>query len=188
MSRFFVITMLLAGLAACGPIRVPEPPTPIAMPTAEVQAVRLVATSPEASRYLITVTLTNPNDFSLPMIDAEYRLKVGGEQYTGDTSPNATLPRNGAITVTLPAVVTASGDSYEASGSIQFDPSSQIKQLFYDAGIPRPRASFNAQGPIEVAAGAPAATPAPEATPAPAPPAAAPAPAQDPAPAPAPAP
>jgi hypothetical protein len=150
MLRLPAILILLACLSACGgPLKLPTIPTPIAMPDVQVQSVDLVDASPDAGRYLLKLTLTNPNDFALPLLDAEYRIKINDQQYIGSTPPNATLPKSGSITLQLPAALPVRGQNYEVSGSIQLDPPGQIKQLSYDAGLPRPRAPFKAQGAVQ---------------------------------------
>ena len=173
MRGFAVITMiagLLAAAPACTALRAPEMPTPIATPTALVQSVRLVEAGPDANRYMLTVLLSNPNDFALPLLDADYRVQVGSSQYRGDTAPNRTLPASGEILVELPAVLTTAEGDYQVGGSLEMDPPQQLKQVFYEFGLPRPRVSFSGRGPIEVAANAvPATDPAPAGDAAPAP-------------------
>ena len=172
--RRLILTMVLAagggglaGLPGCGPLKAPEMPTPIASPQAQVLGVRRVEAGPDAHRYVIIVALTNPNDVALPMLDADYRLDIGDAEYRGDTSPNATLPASGRLTLELPAVVTADGNEYDVRGSLELDPPQQLKQVFYELGLPRPRANFAGRGEIEIAmSAAPPAAAAPG-TPAP---------------------
>lgn len=151
------IAILLATTAAltatgCGVIKLPEAPVPIATPGVTVDRVELVDRSDAAARYLIHLTLTNPNDFALPMTDTQYELSVANaaaEAYDGDTIPNATLPASGTIRLKLPAVVKGGGEGqYDVSGSIRVFPPGQLKKVGYELGIPRPRVAFASAGAV----------------------------------------
>lgn len=150
-----ILVLVTGGLGGCGPLKAPELPTPIASPEAQVLSVRRVEAGTDAQRYVVVVALTNPNDVALPMLDADYRLEIGPGEYHGDTSPNATLPASGRLTIELPAVLTAEGDQYEVRGSLELDPPQQLKQVFYELGLPRPRANFAGRGEIETTYAAP---------------------------------
>lgn len=149
--------MFMAATAAltttgCNVIKLPEAPVPITTPEATVDRVELVDQSETAARYLIFLTLTNPNDFALPMTDTQYELAIAGtaaEAYDGDTIPNATLPGSGTIQLQLPAVVKGgTPGQYDVSGSIRVFPPGQLKKVGYELGIPRPRVAFAAKGDV----------------------------------------
>lgn len=148
------IAAVFGALTACGPLKAPEMPTPVTAPVSQVQSVRLVEAGPDANRYMVTLLLTNPNDYALPLLDADYRVQIGDAGYRGDTAPNRTLPASGHVLVELPAVIAAgdapeSGTEYRISGSLEMDPPQQLKQVFYEFGLPRPRTSFSGSGTIE---------------------------------------
>lgn len=152
-----IIAILTAALGVCiapgcNVIKLPEAPVPITTPEATVDRVELVDRSETAARYLIVLTLNNPNDFALPMTDTQYELAIAGaaaEPYDGDTIPNATLPASGSIQIKLPAVVRGAGEGqYDLSGSIRVFPPGQLKKVGYELGIPRPRVAFAAKGDV----------------------------------------
>lgn len=148
------------GSTGCGIlIKLPEAPIPIKSPLAVVDRVEVVDRSDEAARYLIYVTLTNPNDVALPMTEAHYRLSVAeasADGYKSDVTPNATLPADGAIQVRLPAVLAAGPQDgeFEVGGSIRVYPPGQIKKVGYDLGWPRPTVSFSGKGALVTNLGA----------------------------------
>jgi hypothetical protein len=150
-----MLCLLAACLGGCG-LSAPKLPTPIAMPEVKIEAVHLMDSGPEGSRYQIALAMSNPNDEALPLTFAWYALSVAGGQseYQGDGLPNATLPAGGSIRFVLPAVVASSGQvgqNYQATGSIQMRPPGQIKNVFYELGLPLPRASFNGSGAVQPA-------------------------------------
>jgi hypothetical protein len=144
-----ILITLLAG-AGCEILPKPEIPKPITLPNTEVLQVRKAISSAEAARYEITLRLTNPNDFALPLTNARYTLSLGGEGYTGAALPNSTLPASGVIDVKLPAVILADqiGPNYTVRGDIEMLPPGQVKQLGYDMGVPQPTVPFRGSGAV----------------------------------------
>jgi len=155
MRTIYAVSMLIAtvlSVGGCGAFKLPDLPPTLHEPVVTVQSVELLDQSPEASRYMVHLTLENPNDYELPLTIADYTVTVSGAQYKGDTVPNRTLPASRSIDVKLPAVVAGSGGgSYQVSGSIEMTPPHEIRQLYYDIGVPRPRVPFAGQGPIGAA-------------------------------------
>lgn len=156
MPRFtrLILCPLAASLGGCGLLSAPKLPTPISTPEVRIQSVHLMESSAEGSRYRIDLLLNNPNDEPLPLTFAWYALSIGGSQarYEGDNLPNATLPAGSQVKFSLPAVVAASGavgQSFDVSGSIQMHPGGQIKNVFYELGMPLPRAGFQSSGSIQ---------------------------------------
>lgn len=152
-----ILTLVLAGLVGCGPIKLPSLPTPIATPGTAVTAVRLVDTGSRAARYDIDVSLYNPNDVPLPLTFAEYRLQVGANSYQSDGLPRATLPASGRITLTFPAVLLGgegqsplSAGAYDTSGTITITPAGEVRRLLYAIGLPKPKAKFEGSGELQI--------------------------------------
>lgn len=150
LTRALTLAFVLATLVGCQVLPKPKIPVPINLPTTQVLQVRQTASSAEATRFEITLRLSNPNDFPLPLTNANYTLKLAGQPYTGATLPNTTLPASGAIDLKLPAVILAEnlGPNYTLQGSIQLLPPGQVKQLGYEMGIPQPTTHFKATGAV----------------------------------------
>lgn len=139
--------LCLAPLAGCAVTR---------SPSATVESVRLVDASAEGARYLVTVRLTNPNDFELPLHGADLNLRVREVGvYDFDAVPNRAIPANGEQTVTLAAAMpTARGEAatgkFSVSGQLSYQPPGEIPALSTDAGFPRPRVRFSSAGDVQV--------------------------------------
>jgi hypothetical protein len=154
---WIVLGLVGVMLGGCS-IGLPTFPKPIGVPDAQVAAVRVVESSDVAGRYMIYVTLTNPNNIALPIEASDYSLTVAGKTYKGDTPPQATVPASGSITVKLPAVIPGGGGGgqYDVSGGLTLHPPGQIKQILYDIGVPMPQARFSGKGTAEADSPAPA--------------------------------
>lgn len=159
----------------CGPIKAPRLPEPVTAPTTDVLRVDLTAASDAAARYEVIVTFVNPNLFELPMTHASYVLTVAGHSYRADAVPNTTIPAQGQVNLTLPAVISAPGLSslgqpYEVKGTVTMQPPGQLRNLFYEMGLPMPTADFTGQGTVTgTGGGVETATEKANASPAPAP-------------------
>ncbi|MEM1356378.1 MAG: hypothetical protein AAGH88_16015 [Planctomycetota bacterium] len=125
----------------------------ISPPVAEVQAVRLDDSAAGGGRVLVEVKVSNPNDENLPMPRVSYEVDVvGAGQFAFTDIPYAALPRQGEQTLVLPAAVRGQniqGKQYRVSGTVVFQPEGNLRRFFYDNGLPRPRASFTAEGVLE---------------------------------------
>lgn len=160
MLRITVLGAAAVMVGGCGLVKLPSLPEPVDPPAAEVEAVRLVESSEEASRYQLLLTLRNRNRFALPMTDASYRLRVGRADYRGDIPPNATIPARGEIRLALPAVLVGPamdgpGEGvYATAGSIELMPPGQIRQVMYEIGVPPLRVPFRGRGSVQVVSGA----------------------------------
>jgi hypothetical protein len=156
MTRSIVAALLavpcFAGamvLGACE-ARMPTFPTPVSHPDVAISRMDLVASSNEATRYDLVLTLTNPNDEALPLVASDYTVEVNGAKYRSDSLPNATLPASGSVTFALPAIITAApGNQFSAQGEIEYFPPGQIKRLFYELGWPKPRVPFKGAGIVQ---------------------------------------
>lgn len=137
----FVIT--LCGVGCVG----------IQQPTAEVVSARVVDESQVASRVIVTVKLTNPNNEELPMPRVSLDLDIrGGGRYQFTDVPYATLPANGEQTIELPAALSGTGLAggvYDVRGTVVFEPDGAIRKVMTDNGIPLPSTSFSGQGIVE---------------------------------------
>lgn len=125
----------------------------IQSPTAKVISARVVDESATASRVIVVVKLTNPNDEELPMTRVSLDLEVrGGGRYQFTDLAYATLPANGEQTIELPASVSGSGlvgSVFEVRGRVVVVPAGAIRKVLTENGIPLPSTSFSRQGIIE---------------------------------------
>lgn len=157
--RQTVWVLLLAVVpVGCGPIKAPRLPERVIAPTTDVLRVDLTAASDAAASYDVLVTFVNPNLFELPMTHAAYVLTVNGHSYTADAVPNATIPAQGQVDVKLPAVIAAPGlaalgQPFEVKGTVTMQPPGQLRNLFYEMGIPMPTVDFAGQGTVTGADG-----------------------------------
>ena len=151
-KRAWVTFILLTVAGGCGPFKAPHLPKVVHTPDAVITAVRLVDAGDRAARFDVDVTLSNPNDFPLPLTHAKYELKIAGLAYATDVLPKTTLPAAGEITVTLPAVLRGdappTNGQYQATGRIELTPGGQVRRLFYDIGFPKPKARFTGEGVV----------------------------------------
>ncbi|MEX2672175.1 MAG: hypothetical protein WD294_08715 [Phycisphaeraceae bacterium] len=137
--------LAVASVVGCGPF---SPP----MPDATVERVELVEVGEEAASYRLHLAIDNAHDEPLPLTLAAYTLTVDGVTYTTDTVPDATLPSQRRLTLTLPGVTENGGrvgSPYQAQGSLIVDPPGQVRQFFYEMGVPRPRIRFTGEGTVE---------------------------------------
>ena len=140
----------------------------VAAPTATVEAVELLAASPEATTTAnVIVRLSNPNDTPLPLPMARYTVTMGGATYSTDTVPNATIPAKGEQRIALPVTIAGpQNHDYSTSGWISYLPPGEIRNLMTDIGIPLPGVPFSGSGeavgapaPVAVVAVGPIASP-----------------------------
>lgn len=122
---------------------------PIKVETADV---KLVKQSDETAQFQVTLTISNPNDTALPLIESNLALSVTGH---GTASTNyllhRTAPANLVQTVTVPVVIVTheqvtTGTSYSTKGTITYQPPGEIRKLLTDSKVPLPSATFNLQG------------------------------------------
>ncbi len=148
------ITMILVGLAltaGCGWTK---------QPVAKVRGVRIAESGADGVRaeLLLELTNLNPNE-PLPMTIARYRVELDGVgRYQSNIQPLATIPARGRQQIVLPAGIAASNAAadrtpYRVTGTIEYQPSGNIRELLTDIGVPLPTVSFSHTGTAEPAAG-----------------------------------
>lgn len=125
-------------------------------PGAEVRDVALGEVSDEAYVLNFDLTLSNPNSQPLELQDLYYTLSVDGEQvYEGRRSAESTVTADGAISITIPAVVQfdrvgherVPGEiAYGLRGSLSYMTPDTIAEMLFDANIWRPSVSFGTEG------------------------------------------
>lgn len=122
-------------------------------PTATVVSTILVEQTDEAGLVDITIAVTNENDFPLELKVGNYALSVAdGEQFSFETYvPYVSLPPNGSQDLVLQAAVPhngqgLNGQAYRVSGSMQWVPPGEIRQLLTESGVPLPAFTFADRG------------------------------------------
>ena len=86
-----------------------------------------------------------------------YALRLNGQRvFSGTRSAEATVRRLGTQQFTLPAAIDLAefdmpeGDvQYELSGSVVYVTPGEIAQLLFDAGVRKPRSSFQQTGVLD---------------------------------------
>jgi len=118
-------------------------------PKFTVDAVELEQVSDAGSALRVVLTVTNPNDDPVPLVDTTYTLTVDGTRYTTTTNPNAEAPALRSVTFALPAVIVGSATgSYAVEGSITYKPLGQLREVLTDIGIPLPTTRFSGAGDV----------------------------------------
>lgn len=104
-----------------------------------------------------TLDATHDNPHALPLREINYTLSIGGrEVFSGLRSPEATLPRFGRHTVTIPAAIPADlapepGEhDFELRGRITYLAPGRLAEVLFDAGLRRPTSSFRERGRIRI--------------------------------------
>jgi LEA14-like dessication related protein len=151
----FVVLLILTAMVGCrlaDRFKIESVPTPVA----KVLSVRLVERGAEGVRIEITVKLTNPGELALPLVGANYTVKVADQKRVAFTSqPNRTLPAGGSQTVVLPAALAVSGRAVRGGaavsvkGSIVYEPPGEIRLLLTESKVPLPMSSFQHRGRLE---------------------------------------
>ena len=147
-------TLILVGaavgmMAGCG--GGVKPPKPIVMPEAKVLAVEVVNGTDEGSQLKLYVSVVNSNDTPLPLTDASYQLTVADRNYETVTEPNVTIPANGRIDFTLPAVLKGSArpaGQWSVQGTLEVKPLRTFDQLLLGWFQRRPRMPLVGKGQI----------------------------------------
>ncbi len=121
-----------------------------ATPSAEIDDVVLREVSPTSASAVVIVTLSNPNDDPMPLKLASYRVALGGDVFRGTAPANATIPANGSVQIELGAAVETSDfdSSYQASGTVEYQPPGEFRQLMLDFGVPLPTIAFSDYGEV----------------------------------------
>lgn len=81
--------------------------TEVRRPTASVTDMSLGEVTPQGFTMNFKVDVENPNPVSLPVADVDYRLRLVDREFLeGSADPDATIPANGSMPVSLPVRVT----------------------------------------------------------------------------------
>jgi hypothetical protein len=128
-------------------------------PTVSVTGATLRDRSPEAAVVEFVIEARNPNDIELPMRQVVYTLSVDGRRvFEATRDAQATMPRNGVQTITIPAVVPLRGERavepgllpYRLSGRIYYSLPSQLADVLFDAKLSRPNVGISDRGEIDL--------------------------------------
>ncbi|MFG0284836.1 MAG: LEA type 2 family protein [Phycisphaerales bacterium JB039] len=147
MPRWLIILTAAAGLCGCH-----------AAPRLDVQRVRLTDETPAGYALEFDLEATNTNEFELPLLTINYDLFLDGERvFEGRRSGEATLRREGAQTLTLPAAIPlAEGETapsgvvdYRLRGTMRYLTPGALARSLFDARLSRPKVIFDHRGQIE---------------------------------------
>lgn len=155
-NRRWLVCAAAVALVGCGP-KVDQ--RPLVRPIAAVDHVEVMDASEEGVRLDFVVHVTNPNLDALPLKIARYEATIGSlGTYKGDMAPDATAPATGVQIIRLPvAIATTTSSSvnnmsWSLTGSIEYQPPGQIRELLTDMSIPLPSTPVQGGGQIGVAA------------------------------------
>lgn len=147
--RTILVSLCLAALAcalgACSSIR---PPTFRALDARAQQGEDGIA------RLIVRVEARNHADTPLPLERVAYTLSVGGSSaFTGDRSPEVTLPTFGTQVFELPCVLEgpapAAGTPFHVSGRVWYREPGKVAEALRDYRVRVPEAALNVQGAVE---------------------------------------
>lgn len=130
-------------------------------PKIDVVGARISQETAEGIVIDFTLDATNTNEVDLPFERVRYALRLNGQRvFSGTRSAEATVRRLGTQQFMLPAAIDLAefempeGDvEYELSGSVVYVTPGEIAQLLFDAGVRKPRSSFQQTGVLEFGAG-----------------------------------
>ncbi len=134
----------------CSLPRVPR----VLAPSAQVVGGTLTEQTAEGAAVAVTIELTNPNAFSLPVTYQSYRIEVAGETYQFQGIPGASMPPNGTQTLTLTGAVPTDGRDlrgapFVARGSVVYEKPGEIRRVLIESGLPRPTLGFEGSGTLQ---------------------------------------
>ncbi len=103
-----------------------------------------------------TIEAENVNDVELPLKRARYVVLLNGDRvFTGDRSPEATLPREGSHQLVLPASIARDAFAgleppirYELKGTLTYTAPGEIAELLFDTGVRVPTMNFRRTGEL----------------------------------------
>ncbi|MDX2116450.1 MAG: LEA type 2 family protein [Planctomycetota bacterium] len=156
---------LLCSLASCGGYTAPN---------LVVEDAAVTEQTAEGVVVTFRVRAENRNAEPLPMRTVRYSFSMGGSNsFTGTRSAEATIPRFGTQTITLPVALKLGegGDlaqipdqpvAYTLAGNVEYELPGSIAEVLFDTGIRVPTAAFAERGELDFAAPA---APAPAARP-----------------------
>jgi hypothetical protein len=145
--HFFVPAILVGG---CSGVSAPE---------VDIAGASLGERSDEAFVIDFAVSLANPNDEPLGLIEMRYAVTAadGAAVYEGRRSAEATLAANGQKTIRVPAVIplaTLGGGvmpstlTYSIRGELWYLAPGALEETLFDAGVQRPSVTFGGEGTL----------------------------------------
>ena len=145
-----ILTASCLLLAGCSVPKVPK----VIAPTAEVTGATLTEQTAGGAAVAVTVDLSNPNDFALPVTFEAYRISVGGKTYAFKGKAGASMPPNGTQTLTLTGAVPTEGEdmrgaAYTTSGSFTYVKPGEIRRILVESGLPEPTLGFEGSGNLQ---------------------------------------
>jgi len=136
-------------------------------PRFTIESARIAEVTDEGVVVVFDLEGQNPNPFALPLREVRYTVSIDGQRvFQGERIARATLPRLATQRVTLPAaftreqadraglISTATNDTTTNAtnarlrGSLVYELPGSIAEIFFDAGLRRPRAPFSAEATL----------------------------------------
>ncbi|MEO1237115.1 MAG: hypothetical protein AAFX76_10035 [Planctomycetota bacterium] len=122
-------------------------------PSVEVVGAEVIERSPEGARLEVSLVLSNPNDFTLPLPEASYTLNVAGtDGFAYVDLPSRVLGPEDAQAIRLPAAVSTrdelSGRRWRIIGSITFEPQNPLRRFLTESAVPLPVVLFAGNGEL----------------------------------------
>jgi hypothetical protein len=122
-----------------------------ASPSIDVGAARIAEQSADAVQLAVDVSLTNPGDGPMRLLQWDYAFRAGDAVYGGRWEALLTIPPGGTVRTELPVVVAARdadalAGEWSMTGNLTFRSPSRFAEIFYDLGLYRPRIGFGGSG------------------------------------------
>jgi hypothetical protein len=116
----------------------------------------------DSSVVVFTLRAVNENEEVLPLKRVNYSVQVGGRAvFTGERSPEVSIPGKGEQTFTIPAVIPgpapAPGTPLMLTGDVTYISPGLLAEVLFDTGVRRPRAGFSGATPLDASGSASAA-------------------------------
>jgi len=141
--------LVAAGLAGCSGFQ---------SPSVSISEPSVADRSDEAVVLSFDMAMQNPNDQPLELREMHYTLRVDDSTvYRGRRDAQATLPADGAWTISVPAVIpyraadwssqsSSAEVRYELQGALLYVMPGEIREILLESGIHRPTVRFRAEG------------------------------------------
>lgn len=128
-------------------------------PTVKLTGVRLAEVTDEASVLIFYLTLTNPNDQPLPLVEFHYRFDLDGRTVFGESrrSAEATIHQQSTKEAELPVVVPhqqagqppTGTHQYLLTGRLTYIAPGELAEIMFDTGMRVPAVGFSISGAID---------------------------------------
>lgn len=138
------LLVFAAALSACGG---PRPPS------FRTTGAQLARGNDGSSLLILRIEARNHAEDPLPLRRVAYTVSLAGSSaFTGERSPEVTLPAFGTQTFELPCVFEgpppAAGSAYTVSGTVWYEEPGRVAEALRDYRVRVPEAQFNLEGQV----------------------------------------